>query len=166
MLWIGATSFGRGSSAYFRQELVKKRGWATEEEFIEAFALAKLIPGSTALNLLTYLVQGVRGWLAAIYCLVPYVLPGSAILLAVMLGLDHIPHSGTLNGALAGAALGGTGALLASTLQMIPAARKARHWIVFALAAFAATFVFRVNLLLVLGGLGSISVLSNHSKSY
>jgi len=82
-LWIGCVSFGGGRTAYFQDELVVRRRWLTNEEFLEAVALAQLLPGPTVGNLAAYLGQrlaGARGAVLAMACLT---VPGGLMILAL-----------------------------------------------------------------------------------
>ena len=67
---IGILTFGGGYSMLpmLQKELVESRGWATNEEVIDLFAVAQCLPGIIAINTATLVgrkVRGVRGGLAA-----------------------------------------------------------------------------------------------------
>lgn len=80
---IGAISFGGGRAAYFQDELVRRRGWIDDDEFLEAVAVSQVIPGPNIGNLAAYLGQrlrGVRGAALALACLVT---PGATAIVAL-----------------------------------------------------------------------------------
>ena len=82
-LWIGCVSFGGGRTTHFQDELVVRRRWLTNDEFLEAVALAQVLPGPTVGNLAAYLGQrlgGVGGAVLAFGCLT---LPGGLMILAL-----------------------------------------------------------------------------------
>ncbi|HEY3747621.1 MAG TPA: chromate transporter [Pseudonocardiaceae bacterium] len=86
---IGATSFGGGSATTLAmRQLSLKRGWLTEDEFLDTVVLSRLTPGITILAqamLIGRAVAGVRGLLAA---LVGLMLP--AVVITVFLaGVYH-----------------------------------------------------------------------------
>lgn len=81
--WIGLVSFGGGRIAYFQDELVMRRRWLGNDEFLEAVALSQVLPGSTIANLAAYLGERLgsgRGALLAVACLT---LPGAAMTLGL-----------------------------------------------------------------------------------
>ena len=71
-LWlkIGCIGFGgpSGQSAILHSEVVEKRGWISEEEFVRALQFCMLLPGPEAQQLATWIgwrLHGIRGGLAA-----------------------------------------------------------------------------------------------------
>jgi chromate transporter len=80
---LGLTSFGGGLPAHMRRVTVRKRGWLTEEEFLEALAVAQVTPGPNVVNLAIYIgrrLRGLPGGVTAVACVVG---PGLAALFAV-----------------------------------------------------------------------------------
>jgi chromate transporter len=164
LLWIGATSFGGSTPPYFYEELVRRRGWLKAEDFTEGYAVGRLLPGPTGANTLAYLIQTIRGPLAAIYCLLPYTLPSVLIMVGLMLLLGGPLRSPVFHGALVGAAMGGIGVLVATVIQMTASVRRARFWQVFTIAAFAANGLLGLNFAFTLLVLGLLSVACNRPK--
>jgi chromate transporter len=164
LLWIGATSFGGSTPPYFYEELVRRRGWVKAEDFAEGYAVGRLLPGPTGANTLAYLIQTIRGPLAAIYCLLPYTLPSVLIMVALMILLGGPLRSPLLSGALNGAAMGGIGVLIATIIQMTASVRRARFWQLFTLAAFAVNGLLGANFVLTLVVLGLLSIACNRPK--
>ncbi len=58
---IGLQSFGGGMSAMFFQEVVLKRGWMSEEEFLSGLAVSQILPGVNVTNLAVYIGYSLRG---------------------------------------------------------------------------------------------------------
>jgi chromate transporter len=85
--WIGIVSLGGGRSAYFHDALVVRRGWLRDDEFLQDFALSQVMPGPNFSNLAVALGQRLRGYPGAWCALVALVLPGSVMLLALVLAL-------------------------------------------------------------------------------
>lgn len=68
--FLGATSFGGGYAMLpiLQREIVEKKGWATEEELRDYFAIGQCTPGIIAVNVATFIgfkYQGVKGGLIA-----------------------------------------------------------------------------------------------------
>ncbi len=67
-LFIGATSFGGGVTAYIRRIIVDDRQWLTNEEFFSGFSLCQLLPGANVVGISLFIghhLAGVRGALVA-----------------------------------------------------------------------------------------------------
>ena len=60
---IGAMTFGGGYAMLpiLQRELVEKRGWVTEEELMDYFAIGQCTPGVIAVNTATFIGQKRRG---------------------------------------------------------------------------------------------------------
>jgi chromate transporter len=81
--WIGVISFGGGRAAYFQDELVARRRWLTNEEFLESIALSQMMPGPGIGNLAACLGQRLGGWRGALLAVACLTLPGGAMTLGV-----------------------------------------------------------------------------------
>lgn len=66
-LKIGALMFGSGYTMLplLTREVVERRGWVTEEEMLDYFALAQCAPGVIAVNTATFIGQKRGGWAGA-----------------------------------------------------------------------------------------------------
>jgi chromate transporter len=88
---IGATSFGGGSATIVAmRQLSLRRGWLTEDEFLDTVVLSRLTPGITILAqaiLIGRSVAGIRGLVAA---LVGMMLPSVAITVALAGVYDEV----------------------------------------------------------------------------
>ena len=64
--WIGLTSLGQGRTAYFHDELVRKRRWLTDAEFLDGIALGGILPAPMIIfsTFVGYLAGGLAGSLA------------------------------------------------------------------------------------------------------
>ncbi len=60
-LQIGLFSFGGGLSGWIYQEVVVRRRWMSEDEFLSGLALCQVMPGINVTNLIVYIGQRVRG---------------------------------------------------------------------------------------------------------
>jgi chromate transporter len=74
-LRIGLTSFGGGLTAWIYREVVDRRRWLGEDEFLAGLTMAQILPGPNVVNLAIYVGQRLRGTagggLAAAAMLVP-----------------------------------------------------------------------------------------------
>jgi len=66
---ISLLSFGGGISAWVFREVVRKKAWVSEVEFLSDMAAARILPGANAVNInaiLGYRLLGMRGAVAGI----------------------------------------------------------------------------------------------------
>src|ERR1044072_9256241 len=50
-LAIGSTSFGGGLLGWIRRELVERRAWIDDTQFLVYYSLSQMVPGATNVNL-------------------------------------------------------------------------------------------------------------------
>jgi len=58
---IGAVSFGGGMSAWIRREVVHKRGWLEESQFLAGLAMSQIAPGANGVNIAVFVGAQLRG---------------------------------------------------------------------------------------------------------
>jgi chromate transporter len=91
-LKIGLVGFGGGLAviAQIRTLTVHKRGWLTDQEFAEGFALAQSLPGTSAGNSATYIGLKLRGWRGACVALLGFILPSMLMMIALAILYRHL----------------------------------------------------------------------------
>lgn len=91
-LKIGLVGFGGGLAviAQIRTLTVRKRGWLTEQEFAEGFALAQSLPGTNAGNAATYIGLKLRGWRGACVAMAGFILPSMLMMIALAILYRHL----------------------------------------------------------------------------
>ena len=93
---IGVLTFGGGYAMLpmFQRELVEHRGWATEEEIMDYYALSQCTPGPIAVNTATFVGSkrcGVPGGIAATLGVVFPSLVIITVIAAVLSNFAEIP---------------------------------------------------------------------------
>lgn len=161
---IGCLSFGgpAGQIALMHHEVVDRRGWIGEADYLQALSLCHLLPGPEAQQLATWIgwrLHGVRGGLTAGLL---FLLPGAL----VMLALSVIYVLATGQPALEAALLGLKAAVLALVVQAVlriaGRALKTGFDRALAIGAFFAIALFNVSfpwLVATAAGLGVLAVL-------
>jgi chromate transporter len=66
---IGVMSLGGGASGWIHREVVSRRGWLTDEEFLAGVAIAQVLPGVNTTNITVYVGHRVGGWGGALIAL-------------------------------------------------------------------------------------------------
>jgi chromate transporter len=123
-LTIGSTSFGGGLTGWIRRELVDKRGWLDDQQFLSCYALSQLVPGASNVNLAVLIGTQLRGVVGALVALAGLLLVPLAILLT--LGSFYFAAHGSPGGRLLNEALAGAGAA-AIGFNIATGIRLARH---------------------------------------
>ncbi len=81
-LIIGATSFG-GVVPYLRGNLVTKRRWIDDKEFVEMLSISQSLPGLNATNMAILVGEKLRGVLGSIAAILGMCLPGGVLMYIV-----------------------------------------------------------------------------------
>lgn len=106
---IGMASFGGGLTAWARREVVQKRGWLDDQQFLSGYALSQLVPGATNVNLAVFIGTQLRGVPGAIACFAGLTAPPLVIMCS--LAALYFGSRGQVGGASLSTALTGMGAV-------------------------------------------------------
>jgi chromate transporter len=123
--WLALQGFG-GVLAVVQRELVERKRWMTNEEFVEEWAVAQIMPGPNVVNLSITIGDRYFGWRGALAALAGMLLfPLMLVLsLAVVYAqfASHPAVAGALRGmgAVAAGLIAGTGLKLSATLRTHP----------------------------------------------
>jgi chromate transporter len=84
-LRLGFTAFGGPAAhvAIMRDEVVTKHKWISEQEFLDLFGAANLIPGPTSTETAIYLGYKRLGWMGLVLAGICFILPAMLIVLAL-----------------------------------------------------------------------------------
>ncbi len=84
-LKLGTIAFGGPAAhiAMMEEEFVARRGWLTQEEFLDRLATANLIPGPSSTELAIFIGYGQRGWPGLIVAGCCFIIP-AAILVSLL----------------------------------------------------------------------------------
>jgi chromate transporter len=157
-LRIGLLSFGGGLSGWVFREVVVKRRWIAEDDFMSGMALGQMLPGTNITNLSVYVGQRLRGpagSLAALFGLLsgPFV---AVLLLASAYGfVRQLPYADAAMDGLAAAAIG---LLLVVALRGVRRAARKPAGAIAAAATFAGVGLMHLPLLAVVVVVGAASV--------
>jgi chromate transporter len=160
-LKIGTFSFGGVYSmlTFFERELVEKHKWLTHDEYIESVAIGQMTPGPPIVNTgicIGYKLKKIKGALTTV---VGQAFTGTV--LAILLAIFYIKTKGNvlLISIMKGVGAAVVGLLLSIIYKMAIKTIKDYKTALFALSAFFALAVFKLNpigLILASGILGLI----------
>ncbi|MBQ1241364.1 MAG: chromate transporter [Lachnospiraceae bacterium] len=101
---IGGLTFGGGYAMLpmLQKEVVEKRGWATEEELMDYYALGQCTPGIIAVNTATFVGQNTAGNLGGIIATLGVVFPSLIIINLIAMFLQNFADLPVVQNAFAG----------------------------------------------------------------
>jgi len=157
---LALQGFG-GVLAIAQRELVERKRWLTNDEFVEEWSVAQIMPGPNVINLCITIggrYFGLRGALASLAGLLT--VPMLIVLLVALLYAQYASHPGVA-GALRGLGAVAAGLIVATGLKLTAALRKnvlgVGTGIAFGVLCFAAVALLHWPLAYVLLGLGLIA---------
>ena len=91
---IGAMTFGGGYAMLpiLQREVVENKGWATEEELMDYFAIGQCTPGVIAVNTATFIGQKNKGNLGGIVATLGVVFPSLIIISLLASVIEAFSH--------------------------------------------------------------------------
>jgi chromate transporter len=166
-LKLGFISFGgpAGQIAIMQKELVEKRKWIEQDDFLHALNYCMLLPGPEAQQLATYigwLMHGIKGGLAAGAF---FVIPSIFFLLAlsyVYAAYGNVPQIGAI---LDGFKAVVVAIVVEAVLKIAKRAFKTGWHIVVSALAFVAIYFFHVPFPLIVLGAAILGIIFLKSKS-
>ncbi|MFL5320653.1 MAG: chromate efflux transporter [Myxococcaceae bacterium] len=160
-LKLGWLAFGGpvGQIGLMHLEVVERRRWIDEDEFLSALNFCHVLPGPEALQLAIYLGWKKAGHLAGVLAGVLFILPGFLTLSALGWIYAHYGQSPAVLSVLWGFRPVGLALLLAALVRISKAALKGPFAIGLAVIAFVAFHFAQLPFLVVLFGCGLASLL-------
>jgi chromate transporter len=103
-LRLGATAFGGPAAhiAIMEDEVVRRRGWLTREEFLDLVGAANLVPGPNSTELAIHIGRRRAGWPGLVVAGACFILPAAAIVLALAAAYTRLRQTPELSGILWG----------------------------------------------------------------
>ncbi len=101
---VGVMTFGGGMAMLpiLQREVVQNKGWATDEELTDYFAIGQCTPGIIAVNTATFIGQKQRGVWGGIFTTLGMVFPSLVIITALAGLITNFAHVAWVQHAFAG----------------------------------------------------------------
>ncbi len=101
---LGVVNFGGGYALLplLTRELCDKRGWATEEELANYYAVGQCTPGAIAVNVSTFIGYKIAGMLGGIVATLGFVFPAFIIIFIIASLLTNFSENPFVKNAIAG----------------------------------------------------------------
>jgi chromate transporter len=121
--WLALQGFG-GAFVVIQHELVSRKRWLTEEEFLEDWAVAQVMPGPNALNLAIMVGGKYFGWKGVLVTLAGMLCAPLVLLLVLAVLYAQFAHEPAVVGALRGMGAVAAGLVIAAGFKLVPALRN------------------------------------------
>jgi chromate transporter len=158
--WLSLQGFG-GVLAVVQRELVEKRGWLTNETFVEDWAVAQVMPGPNVCNLALMFGDRHFGWRGAVAALCGLLVFPLLLLLSVATMYGQLSAHAAAGGALRGMGAVAAGLIAGTSFKLL--AQLRRHPLgmglvtVMAAAAFAGLVLLHLPLVAIVFGVGGMA---------
>ncbi|MDB5643631.1 MAG: chromate transporter [Hyphomicrobiales bacterium] len=146
-LKIGGSAFGGSTQALIFREVVDRRQWMSEQQFLTGQAIAQVLPGANPVNLALYVGLQVRGGLGATAAVLGMIAPAFCIILVMGFAYRELSGQPATHFVLGGVAAAGVGATLAMGFKIVRKMPRKIWPAAIALAVFAAIGFFRLPMI-------------------
>ncbi len=155
--WLALQGFG-GVLAVVQRELVERKRWLTQAQFLEDWAVAQVMPGPNVVNLSLMIGGRYFGWTGAVAALAGMLSAPLVLLLLVAALYSTVANTAAAQGALRGMGAVAAGLITATGIKLISALHKNPMGMGACVGLAGATFVaialLRWPLVAVLAGVG------------
>ena len=151
---VGVMTFGGGYAMLpiLQREVVENKGWATEEELMDYYAIGQCTPGVIAVNVSTFIGHKLRGLPGAIVASLGFISPSILIITLIAAFLESFASNVYVAHALAGIRVCVCVLILNSVLALGKKAIKNRlSWAIFGVSVVLAAFTGVPTVAIVLG---------------
>jgi chromate transporter len=164
-LRLGFTAFGGPAAhiALFHDEVVKRRQWLTDEEFLDLLGITNLIPGPNSTEMAIHIGLKRAGWRGLLAAGIAFILP--AMLLVLLLAWLYVQYGTTpaVGSLLYGIKPVMVAVILQALWGLAPKATKTRTLAAIGIATFV-LYLLGINELILLFGAGIVLLLIHNIK--
>ena len=159
-LRIGAMAFGGlgAALALVERELVNKRQWLTAADVTEALTYTKLLPGSTVVQVVSYLGYKLGGWSGSAVSTAAFVFPSALLMLMLAVAYVSVTTVPAMRPAINGLTAAVVGILLATTYRLGKVNIPDRITLGMALASIVAGTVLGISAALIVMAAGLLGI--------
>lgn len=159
--WLALQGFG-GVLAVAQRELVDRRKWLSQEQFVEMLSVAQILPGPNIVNLALMIGDHAFGVRGAFVALAGMLLAPLVVVLSLTAVYTEFAHLPMVTGALRGMGAVAAGLVIATAIKLMGTLKvnpmRAPLALAFATATVVASAWLRWPLAWILLGLGSVAI--------
>ena len=154
---VGVCTFGGGYAMLpiLQREVVEKKGWATNEELTDYFAIGQCTPGVIAVNTATFIGFKFKSYLGGVLATLGVVFPSIVIIAAIAAFLSNFADIPMVQHAMGGVSACVVAMIAASAIKLGKSAIKDRVTTIIFLVVLALAALLQLSpvLLVILAGL-------------
>ena len=137
---VGVMTFGGGYAMLpiLQREVVENKGWATEEELADWFAIGQCTPGVIAVNAATFIGSKIKGFFGALFATLGVITPSIIIITVIAAFISNFAHLPVVIHAFAGIRVAVAALILSTCIKLFKSAIKCPEQLGIAIASFAA----------------------------
>jgi chromate transporter len=156
---VGVMTFGGGYAMLpiLQREVVEKKGWATEEELMDYFAIGQCTPGIIAVNTATFVGHKVKGVAGGIAATLGVISPSLVIITVIAMVLENFMDIVWVQHAFAGIRVAVCALITASVVKLFKSNVKKNWHIVLAVIAFVWVALLKLSPVYVVVGCAVLS---------
>lgn len=160
MLKIGLFTFGGGYAMIplIQKEVVENRGFITDEDILDVFAIAESTPGPIAINSATFIGYKIAGVLGSFFATLGVVLPSFVIISIISLVLREFSEIQAVQFAFRGIRAGVLALIVKALISMYKQCPKYLLTYILMGAAFVAAAFLPINAIYIILGCGIIGL--------
>ena len=165
---IGIMTFGGGYAMLpmIQREVVEKRGWATEEEILNYYAIGQCTPGVIAVNTATFIGDSRKGVLGGFLATLGVVMPSLIIISIIAAVLNNFAEIEAVQHALAGIRVAVVVLVGFSIWKLLKSGVKgAFGWIVFVLT-FLVSAIFGLSPVIIVVAAAAAGLIAGYAAGH
>ena len=149
---IGAVTFGGGLAMLpiLERELSQKRGWVTQDELLDYYAIGQATPGIIAVNVATFCGHKLQGTLGGIVATLAIVTPSIIVITILAMFINSLDQIPLMQKALTGINIAVAANLSYSFLKLFKKTAANFFGAILMATAFVLIFFFKVNTVLII----------------
>lgn len=164
---IGAFTFGGGYAMIpiIQEEVVSKKKWVDEKEFLDVIAVAQGSPGPVAVNTSIYIGHSLKGFPGALAALLGTVLPSFLIILLIAMFFYQYRDNPILDKVFLGIAPAIVALIMSAVYKLTISSRLGYNKLIISVVTILCIVFLDISpiYLIIAGGIGSILI--NKSKN-
>ncbi|RKD30878.1 chromate transporter [Thermohalobacter berrensis] len=157
---IGAFTFGGGYAMIplIQTEVVDKKEWLSNDEFLDTIAVAQSAPGAVAVNSSIFIGYKIGGILGSIVCMLGVVLPSFFIILIISMFLFKYRNNKIVGKVFLGIRPAVVALIFSAVYKIVKTSKMKRKSLIISLLALVSIVFLNINPIftILFGGIGSI----------
>lgn len=149
---IGSFTFGGGYAMLpiIQEEIVDKRGWASEEEVIDYYAIGQCTPGIISVNTATFIGYKLRGIAGALFATLGIISPSIVIITTIATFFTHFQDYKVVQHAFGGIRVAVVALILNAIAQMWGKSVKDYVGVIIFIVAFVTVAFMNVSPIIII----------------